>query len=248
MRTRITFAILTALALTACGGSSGGDADDTNDEAGNETDADSSETDAADDTGSADGESNDAEGDDGEGGDAESDTAIADDVPVFLSDLDRVCSTETGFGGLTPYSEGPGPHPFVLMQESDSGFIFERNLTNAPAGWNVQTDADFEDNSEIVPTELVACAIRSATAPTGIMCDLEGDDGTVTTLEIVDVTYEVTIHEATTGAPLGSETVEAVDADCPTFVFVDDGETQYFNAPTEDQYINAVKAFVTPGA
>ncbi|MEP6298374.1 MAG: hypothetical protein ABJ382_13695, partial [Ilumatobacter sp.] len=182
MRTRITFAILTAVALTACGGSSGGDAGGTDDEAGDEADA-------VDDT------ANDEGSDGAQSAAPEGDTALADDVPQFLSDLDRVCSTQTGFGGLTPYSEGPGPHPFVLMQESDSGFVFERNLTNAPAGWNVQTDADFENSSEIVPTELVVCAVRSGTAPTGIMCDLEGDDGSVTTLEIVGVTYEVTIHE-----------------------------------------------------
>jgi hypothetical protein len=29
-------------------------------------------------------------------------------------------TTEIGFGGATPFSDGPGPHPFVLMQQSDS--------------------------------------------------------------------------------------------------------------------------------
>jgi len=212
------------LVLSACGG-------------GND---DASGDDAADDA--ADGSEEISDSDDP----VAEDSALVEDLPQFLSDFDRVCTTETGFGGATPYSDGPGPHPFVLMQESDSGFIFERDLNDAPAGWNIQTDSDFDDNSEIVPTELIACSARAATVPTGIMCDLEGDDGSVTTLEIVDVTFEVTIREATTGAAVGTETVEAVDADCPFFVFVDEGDTQYFNAPTEDQYINAVKPYVMP--
>jgi len=174
------------------------------------------------------------------------DSALVDDLPQFLGDFDRVCTTETGFGGATPYSDGPGPHPFVLMQESDNGTIVPRTLTDAPAGWTIQIDSDFDDNSEIVPTELIACAVRSATTPTGILCDLEDDDGSVTTLELVDVTYDMKILEATTGAAVATETVEAADTDCPFFVFVDEGDTQYFNAPTEDQYINAVKPYVMP--
>lgn len=102
------------------------------------------------------------------------------------------------------------------MQEFGSGFVFERDLSDAPSGWNIQTDSDFDDNSEIVPTELVACALRSATTPTGIMCDLEADDGSVTTLELVDVTFELTIREATTGAPVATDTIEAVHSRMPT--------------------------------
>lgn len=194
----------------------------------------------------ADGAADGSEDSDESAGPVADDSALVDDLPQFLSDFDRVCTTETGFGGTTPYSDGPGPHPFVLMQESDSGFIFERDLNDAPAGWNIQTDSDFDDNSEIVPTELIACSVRSATTPTGIMCDLEGDDDSITTLELVDVTYELTILEASTGAVVATDTIEAIDAECPFFVFVDEGDTKYFNAPTEDQYINAVKPYVMP--
>lgn len=173
--------------------------------------------------------------------------SLVEDLPQFLSDFDRVCTTETGFGGATPYSaEGPGPHPFVLMQESDSGKIFERDLSDAPAGWNIQTDSDFDDNSEIVPTELIACSQKTATTPTGIMCDLEMDDDSTVTLEVVDQTFVLTIREATTGNAIGTERIEATDAECPFFVFIDEGDTQYFNTPDEDQYINALKPYVAP--
>lgn len=174
-------------------------------------------------------------------------SGLVADLPQFLSDFDRVCTTETGFGGATPYSaEGPGPHPFVLMQESDSGNIFERDLSDAPAGWNIQTDANFDDNSEIVPTELIACSVKTGTTPTGIMCDLEMDDDSTVTLEVVDQTFELTIREATTGNAIGTETIEATDSECPFFVFIDEGDTQYFNTPDEDQYINALKPYVAP--
>ncbi len=220
MRRCSTLALAATFALAACGGGS---------DAASNDDADNASSGASDEP-------------------ATEDNDLVDDLPQFLSDFDRVCTTGTGFGGATALSEGPGPHPFVLMQESDDGYIFERNLSDAPAGWNIQTDGDFDDNSEIQPTEIIACSQRAATSPTGIMCDLEGDDGSVSTLEMVDVTFEITMREATTGTAIGTETVEAIKADCPSFVFVHDEDTQYFNTPTEDQYINAVKAYVAPDA
>ncbi len=214
------------LVLSACGGGSD-DAEEGSDDIEESADA--------------------ADSSDEAGDDAAEDNALVDDLPQFLSDFDRVCTTETGFGGATPLSDGPGPHPFVLMQQSDSDFIFERDLDDAPAGWNVQTDGDFDDNSEIVPTELIGCSLRTGTTPTGIMCEFEVDDGAaVTSLELVDVTFKLTVREATTGAAIGTETIEASDTDCPFFVSIDEGDTQTFNTPTEDQYINAMKPYVTP--
>lgn len=218
------------LAVSACGGGSDGaeGGSDSSEESANE---ENSGEEAADASGDATG----------------SDSGLVEDLPQFLSDFDRVCTTETGFGGATPLTDGPGPHPFVLMQESDSEYIFERDLNDAPAGWNIQTDGNFDDNSEIVPTELIACALRVGTTPTGIMCEFEDDEGgDITTLELVDVTYEVTMREATTGNAVGTETIEASDTDCPFFVSISEGDTQTFNSPTEDQYINAVKPYVMP--
>lgn len=223
-----TLAIAALIGVACGGGSDGGSSGDVDAEDSNEI---TSELTSDDDSSSS---------------DESSDGSLVADLPQFLSDFDRVCTTGTGFGGATPYSDGPGPHPFVLMQESDSGSIFERDLSDAPAGWNVQTDSNFDDNSEIVPTELIACSTRSATTPTGIMCDLEMDDDSVVTLELVDVTFELSVREATTGNEVGSATIEATDSECPFFVFIDEGDTQYFNDPTEDQYINALKPFVTP--
>ncbi len=183
-----------------------------------------------------------------DGGTPETAAAVDDpevDLPTFASDFDRVCTTQVGFTGATALTEVAGPHPIILFQETDSGLLIE-SAAELPAGWAVEEDSDFDDNSDLVPTELIGCAQIVAQEPNGVSCDLEDDDGKVTTLDLVDVTYELTVYEATTGALVGTDTVLAADTECPFFVFVDEGDTQYFNAPDADQYINALKPYVAP--
>lgn len=167
------------------------------------------------------------------------------DLPTFASDFDRVCTTQVGFAGATPLTEGPGPHPIILFQETDSGILIESSV-DLPAGWAIEEDSDFDDNSELAPTELIGCSQITVTEPNGVACDLEDDDGNVTTLNLVDVTYELTVYEATTGELVGTETIAAADTECPFFVFIEEGDTEYYNAPDADQYTNALKAYVTP--
>jgi len=167
------------------------------------------------------------------------------ELPTFASDFERVCTTQVGFGGATPLGDGPGPHPIILFQETDSGLLIE-SAVDLPAGWAIETDADFDDNSDLAPTELIGCSQIVTEQPNGIACDLEDDDGNITTLDLVDVTYELTVFEATTGAPVGTETIEAADTECPFFVLIDEGDTQHFNTPDADQYTNALKAYVAP--
>lgn len=187
----------------------------------------------------------DAPADESSDGDS-GDSSLVADVPQFLSEFDRVCTTETGFAGTTPYSDGPGPHPFVLLQESDSGSMFDRTISSAPPGWTIVGDLDFDDNSEFVATELIACATQSSSVATGIMCDLEMDDGSIVTLELVDVTIDLTIREATTGNIVGTETLDGSDTECPFFVLINEGDTQHENTPTDDDYISALKPYVAP--
>ena len=68
--------------------------------------------------------------------------------------------------------------------------------------------------------------------------------GETVTLDLVDVTYELTVYEATPGEEVGSETLEAASTDCPSFVFVDEGQTEYYNSPDETDYTNALKPYV----
>lgn len=185
-----------------------------------------------------------------EGADGASEVPVdsADDgpeLPAFASDFDRLCTTQVGFAGATPLAAGPGPHPMVLFEETDSGILITTSKT-LPAGWLVVEDSNFDDNSDLAPTELVGCSQITAQTPNGVSCDLEDDEGKVTTLDLVDVTYELTVYEATTGAVVGTETLAAASTDCPTFVFIDDDQTQFFNSPDADAYTNAVKAYITP--
>ena len=166
-----------------------------------------------------------------------------EDLPSFASDFDRVCTTQTGFAGATPLSGEPGPHPVILFTETDSGALITSSI-DLPAGWGVEEDSNFDDNSELAAAELVACAQVESTEANGTSCDLEGDDGETITLDLVDVTYSFTVYEATTGEEVGTDTLEAASTDCPTFVFVDEGQTEYFNTPSEDDYINALKPYV----
>lgn len=168
------------------------------------------------------------------------------DLPQFASDFDQLCTTQVGFPGATAYdASAPGPHPVMLFTESDGGLLVRSS--SELGGWGVVEDSDFEDNSDLVPTELVACARVAAQKPTEISCDLEGDDGSTTTLRLVDQTFTLTVHEATTGATVGEATVEAVDTECPFFTFVDEGQTDYLNTPTEEQWIEALRPFVQTG-
>lgn len=170
----------------------------------------------------------------------------AEELPMFESDFDRVCTTQVGFGGATSYEPVAGIHPVLLFQETDSGTLITSSA-ELPAGWAIEQDSNFDDNSELAPIELVACAVVAKTTPNGVTCDFEDDDGSTITLDLVDTTYEMTVHAATTGAVLGTEVIEAVDTECPFVAFIDEGQTEYVNTPDAEQYTNALRPYVMPG-
>lgn len=233
MTRRILPIIVAATAvIAACGGSDDEATDTADSSASSDTTAVDGDDDAA--------PSTEAAPDEGDAADA------ATELPMFASDFDRLCTTQVGFGGAAPLSDGAGPRPVVLLQETDSGLLIEASA-ELPAGWAIETDADFEDNSDLAPTELVGCAQVAGTSATGIQCDLELDDGSIATLELVDVTYELTVYGAATGEVVGTDTIEASDTDCPFFVFIDEGQTEYYNTPDADQYTAALESYVTPG-
>ncbi|MFN3258218.1 MAG: hypothetical protein ACE37B_21265 [Ilumatobacter sp.] len=178
--------------------------------------------------------------------DAPAGEGLVADLPQFTSEFSRVCDTQVGFGGATPLSDGAGPRPVMLMQESDSGLWIDASFLDLPAGWTIEQDSNFDDNSEFVAIELIACAKVVAQTPNGVQCELEADEGEVIPLDLVDITYEMTVYEATTGEVVGTETIEAADTECPFFVFVDEGQTEYYNTPDATQYTNALKAYVAP--
>lgn len=170
----------------------------------------------------------------------------AGELPNFESDFDRICNTQVGFSGATPLSSGPGPRPVVLMQETDGG-LFITSSADLPEGWALETDDDFEDNSDLAPAELVACSRIAERSPNGTSCDFETDDGEVTSLALVDVTYQLDVYEAATGALVGSSSIDAASTDCPSFLLISEGDTEELNTPSADDYVAALSPFVLPG-
>jgi maleate cis-trans isomerase len=78
-----------------------------------------------------------------------------------------------------------------------------------------------------------------------VQCDFDNDGETIT-LELADAAYDVVVYTATTGEVVGTVSLEASSTDCPMFLFIDEGQTQYVNTLSADDIINALKPYVTP--
>jgi hypothetical protein len=171
----------------------------------------------------------------------------AGELPDFSQDFDRLCTSQVGYRGAAAYDQGgAGPHPVIVFTEDgfeDDSFI--ESSPTLPDGWLVQQDSNFEDNSDLAVTQLVACADRTSTTPNGTSCDFD-NDGEKLSLTLVDATYDLIVYNASTGAEVGRSKVDASTTDCPFFVFVDEGQTDYVNRPTDDDLTSALKPFVAP--
>lgn len=234
-------AVAGALALAALAGC-GGDDDGDDEVALEEIDADDTTTTEADD------ETTTTEAEDGEdGGDEDAEPAGDGELPDFLSDFDRVCTTQVGFDGAAAYDPaGPAPHPTVLFESFGAdGDLVQSGRSSLPAGWLVEEDADFEDNAELAETELVACLQRTEETPNGTECEFDSDGDTVT-LELVDTVSELTVYAASTGDEVLSTTLEAATTECPFFASFDPDDLRFFNEPSDDELIAALAPIVEP--
>ena len=224
MRARLALAGALLIVLAACGGGSGDDGGDAVAGSGDEGDAAATEKAAGD-----------------------ADAVTRDELPPFLADLERVCTTQLGFLGLTPYDASKGMvHPVVLFEDyRGEGFI--DSSRTLPAGWEVAQDEDYEDSTDLKPIELVACSDRVAEDPTGIMCTFKGDDGEPDTkLELVDATFELKVYAATTGELKHEATLEAKEDECPFIATFEKGDKTFVAEPSDDDYVAALKPVVTP--
>lgn len=178
------------------------------------------------------------------GGSVTSTTEKGPELPKFIGDFDRVCTTQVGFAGATAYEPTPGVlHPMVFFDEyRGESWVATGTF---PQGWAVEQDTNFEDNSELAKVELIACSDRVKETPTGKQCEFE-DDGKKTKLELVDSTYELTVYAATTGKVVKTATLEAKKADCPFIATFKEGDTKYVNEPSDDDYTAALKSVVAP--
>jgi hypothetical protein len=167
-------------------------------------------------------------------------------LPSFISDFDRVCTTQVGFSDASGYEPVAGAvHPVVLFEDYRGGNLVESSRT-LPEGWKVEQDTDFEDNAELGAAELVACSTRVSERPTGTMCDFE-DEGETVTLELVDASYELVVYEANTGEEVQRSTLEGSQGgECPFIATFQEGDTTFVSEPDDDAYINALKPVVAP--
>lgn len=167
----------------------------------------------------------------------------ATELPDFLDDFTRVCENQVGFGGAAEYTAGPGPHLMAFFEEFDENLI--ESSRELPAGWAVEQDLDFEDNSEFADVELVVCGVRTDERPNGTTCDFD-DEGETVTLELVDTTYEYTAYEAASGEEVRSFTLEGNSTECPLFALLDEDDPTHRNEPADEEVIAGLQPIVDP--
>ena len=167
------------------------------------------------------------------------------DLPQFSTEWDQLCTTQVGFPGATEYTSDPGPNVIVYMENYRDEGNYITSSRALPAGWALQEDDDYEDNSEFAAVELVGCLDRTATTPTGIDCEFD-DDGTTLTLELVDASYDLTVYAATSADVIGTKSITAAETECPFIVSSEEGDTEYVATPSDDDIVNALKEFVAP--
>jgi hypothetical protein len=167
------------------------------------------------------------------------------EVPAFIGEFDRLCTTQVGFGGVSAYEPAPGLHPVVFFDDyRGEGFV--ESSRYLPAGWAVKQDSNFKDNSELKAAQLVACSDRIKETPTGVKCTFE-DQGKKVELELVDATYDLKVYAATTGELKHQQTLEGKSSECPYIAAFRKGDTTFVNQPSDDDYTNALKPVVAPG-
>jgi hypothetical protein len=164
---------------------------------------------------------------------------------MFAQDFKRVCTTQVGFPGAASYEAVPGVHPTILFEKTDSRNYVTTSRT-LPEGWAVKEDSNFNDNSELKATQLIACSERTKEIPTGTPCEFE-KDGTKVTLELVNAAYELKVYTATTGRQVHVAQLETKDTECPFIVVFTKGDTKHITEPSDDEYIAALKTVVAPG-
>ena len=175
-------------------------------------------------------------------------TATSVFVPVgaelFDTDFAQVCRG-TGLPQAAAYEPVAGVHPLVAMSSEDGVEFTGSFTTTLPDGWSLLYP-------DLASAELVLCESVVSTTPqelcTGYVDD-ENPDAGESSVQVMDVTYEITLHVATTAEVLHTETVEASDDACPMLVFFDedDPDPKPWNSSVDDGVIELmVKPFVTP--
>ncbi|MBA2280283.1 MAG: hypothetical protein H0W25_03475 [Acidimicrobiia bacterium] len=166
------------------------------------------------------------------GGGEDGGGAQADGLPRFVSGFEAMCKEATAFDGAAEYEDGSDPYPIALLrhlEEVDTYFL-ETGLPEGRVAPEIANpdDPDPAERERMAEISVVGCIDVGESEPSGSTCDYEDDDGgDVTTLEVLDATYVVTLHEAKTATVIDTVEIEVAGADhtCPIVASIDEGET-----------------------
>jgi hypothetical protein len=154
----------------------------------------------------------------------------------FLSACDGV-----GVQQAAPFSQTPGViHPVIVLAGHGTE-MYGRSGTVREA-WTRTWST--EHPMALAEVELVVCAERASAVKvqecTGYEVDGKPTDAVVNLHEVV---YDVSLHEARTGVRVAATTITARDDACPMFVSFSDGETSVDHDSFDDE---AIQTFVEP--
>jgi hypothetical protein len=156
--------------------------------------------------------------------------------PLQERDLEKVCG-EAAEARAKPYdAKAPGIHPLVIFaRDSDSDKYNTSNISMLDE-WTTEKAADYE---------LVACVTKKSRNK---VRECVFDDKKPTRyLEIYEATYDIAIHEASTGKKLTSKTVALGPSivGCPT-MWMFNKEREASDPRFTYPLINLAKSFVMP--
>ena len=100
------------------------------------------------------------------------------------------------------------------------------------------------DYTKYTSTQLVGCLTRIKETDTGIKCDLTDDNQKDQKVSVYNVTYRLTIYDASTGQALGTKNIEATASTCPYFATYTQNNPKIYALPEKAVLSAAVKEYV----
>ena len=100
------------------------------------------------------------------------------------------------------------------------------------------------DYTKFTSTQLVGCLTRIKETDTGIKCDLTDDNKQEQKVSVYNVTYRLTIYDASTGKLLSTKNIEGVASACPYFATYTQNNPKIYALPEKSVLSAAVKEYV----
>ncbi len=163
-----------------------------------------------------------------------------DAANIFDTDFLGACDG-VGHPMATAYDTTAGTISPVVVLAGEGTAMYGRSFVVRDA-WTRQWTQ--ENPLALAEVQLVVCAEKTSATPVQECTGYEVD-GQVTDDVVIlnEVTYEVSLREALTGAEVAATTVVANDGECPMYVTFTEGESSVEHDSFDDE---AIQAFVEP--